>query len=217
VDARLRIDGDATQSYSAARASMVFERLAQHHVWQCPTLVKWRAWSLSDPPQPAGVADAMPPWRADERTRLFAEKLALVRAMHRAGVPFLAGTDLGSYHLRGGPSVHDELELLVRAGLTPMQALQAATRNPARVLGLEHLLGTVEEGKRADLVLLEANPLRAIRNTRKIWAVVVNGRLFDRAALDRLATVGAEEDLGETDDPGPRFGRKKAQKTQKGG
>jgi imidazolonepropionase-like amidohydrolase len=178
VDARLRIDGDATQSYSPARAATVFARLAQQQVWQCPTLVKWRA---------------------DERAWLFARKLALVRAMHRAGVPFLAGTDLGAYRLRGGTSLHDELELLVQAGLTPMQALQTATRNPARVLGLEHELGTVEEGKLADLVLLEADPLRAIRNTRKIWAVVVNGRLVDRAALDSLAPAAAEDGLSKTE------------------
>ena len=76
--------------------------------------------------------------------------------------------------------------MLVEAGLTPLEALQAATLNPAHFLGKDQEFGTVEEGKRADLVLLDANPLEAISNTHKIAAVVVNGRLLDRAALDAL-------------------------------
>jgi imidazolonepropionase-like amidohydrolase len=105
---------------------------------------------------------------------------------HRAGVEILAGSDMGADLLIPGFSLQDELVLLVKAGLTPMEALQAATRNPARFLGLLDSLGTIERGKIADLVLLDANPLLDIRHMQKISAVVVNGRLLDRTALDDL-------------------------------
>jgi imidazolonepropionase-like amidohydrolase len=118
----------------------------------------------------------------DERNRL------LVGALHRAGVRLLAGTDTASWN-RGtfpGFSLHDELALLVEAGLTPMQALQAATLNPARFLGKEQEFGTVLPGRRGDLVLLDADPLQDIHNTRKIHAVMLGGRLLDRRTLDRM-------------------------------
>jgi imidazolonepropionase-like amidohydrolase len=116
----------------------------------------------------------------------FAQAVATTRLRHRAGVPILAGTDVGNPFLVPGYNLHRELELLVRAGLTPLAALQAATLNPARFLKATHSLGTVAPGKLADLVLLDANPLADIEATRRIQAVVVNGRLLDRRALDTL-------------------------------
>jgi imidazolonepropionase-like amidohydrolase len=85
-----------------------------------------------------------------------------------------------------GQSLHEELALLVEAGLTPLEALRTATVNPARVLGMADSLGTIEADKLADLVLLDANPLADITNTRRIRAVVANGRLYRRVDLDRL-------------------------------
>ena len=108
------------------------------------------------------------------------------RLLNDAGVVLLAGTDVGIPTLVPGISLHEELGLLVDAGLTPLQALQTATLNPARVLGLIGSLGTVEPGKLADLVLLDANPLANIENTRRIRAIVADGRLYRRADLDRL-------------------------------
>jgi imidazolonepropionase-like amidohydrolase len=105
------------------------------------------------------------------------------------GVPIMSGSDTPSAYVFPGFALHDELELLVDAGLTPLQALQAATINPARFLNATDSLGTVEAGKLADLVLLEANPLEDIANTQRIRAVVLNGRLLDREALDALLTV----------------------------
>ena len=115
-----------------------------------------------------------------------------VRLLNDAGVLLLAGTDVGIPTLVPGVSLHEELVLLVEAGLTPLEALRAATLNPVRVLSLADALGTIESGKLADLVLLQANPLADIRNTQRIRAVVANGRLYRRADLDRfLAEVEA--------------------------
>jgi imidazolonepropionase-like amidohydrolase len=89
-------------------------------------------------------------------------------------------------HIFPGFSLHQELVLFQQAGLTPMQALQTATLNPAKFMGRTADLGTVEKGKLADLVLLDANPLENIANTQKIRGVVLDGRYFDRPALDRM-------------------------------
>jgi imidazolonepropionase-like amidohydrolase len=108
------------------------------------------------------------------------------RLLNEAGVLLLAGTDVGIPALVPGISLHEELELLVEAGLSPTEALRTATINPARVLGLAESLGSVEVGKMADLVLLDANPLTDIRNTQRIRAVIADGRLYERTDLDRL-------------------------------
>ncbi|WP_181458421.1 amidohydrolase family protein [Paenibacillus pabuli] len=84
-----------------------------------------------------------------------------------------------------GISLHDELEWLVKSGLTPLQALQSATLNPARYLEREQELGTVEKGKLADLVILDKNPLEDIRNTTSISAVILDGKLMEKQTLDR--------------------------------
>jgi predicted amidohydrolase YtcJ len=133
-------------------------------------------------------------WLDSEATREFQSilrpiiplELENVRLLKEAGVLLLAGTDVGVPFQVPGISLHVELERLVEAGLTPLEALQTATLNPARVLGMTDSLGTVEAGKLADLVLLDADPLADIRNTQKIRAVVANGRLYRRADLDQL-------------------------------
>lgn len=121
----------------------------------------------------------------EQRRRQFAEMKKLIPIARDAGVVLLAGTDIAARGITPGFSLHDELELLVEAGLSPLQALQAATRNPAQVLKRKEQ-GTVQAGGIADLVLLDANPMDDIRNTRRIRAVIFGGRVLDRAALDRL-------------------------------
>jgi manganese oxidase len=113
-------------------------------------------------------------------------ELENARLLHEAGVTLLAATDVGVPLQVPGISLHRELVRLTEAGLTPLEALRAATLNPARVLGLADSLGTIEAGKLADLVLLDANPLVDIRNTQRIRAVMADGRLYRRADLDRL-------------------------------
>jgi imidazolonepropionase-like amidohydrolase len=113
----------------------------------------------------------------------------------------LAGSDDATPGLVPGFALHDELVQLVEAGLTPMQALRSATIEPARYLGWSEELGTVQRGKRADLVVLDANPLRDIRNTQKIHAVMVRGRLLTSEDRRRMF---AEIEAAAAEDPGRR-------------
>jgi imidazolonepropionase-like amidohydrolase len=196
-------------SYDPARASELFALLAKNHTWQCPTLVWEQGGNLIDEATFAQDARAkyVPAYwkevtwkrfRAEiahefntddlaTRKRFVQKELEVVNAMHRAGVPFLAGTDTPpGVYVFPGFSLHEELQRFVAAGFTPMEALQTATLNPAQFLGMADRLGTIEKGKLADLVLLEANPLDDIRNTQKIAAVIVNGRYWSRADLDTM-------------------------------
>ena len=110
-----------------------------------------------------------------------------VSAFKRAGVPFLAGTDTAAgVHVFPGFSLHQELEYFVKAGFTPLEALQTATLNPAKFFRRTADLGSVEKGKLADLVVLDANPLEDIHNTRRIRAVVLAGRFLSRQQLDSM-------------------------------
>ena len=120
------------------------------------------------------------------RKREFAKTLEQIPVAHRAGVSFLSGTDMWLPYVYPGFSLHDEIALFVRAGLTPMEALRTATINPARLLGFASWTGSIQEGKAADLVLLDADPLKEIANTNKISAVVVKGKLLRRSDLDDL-------------------------------
>ena len=161
-----RIRARTYETFSEARAVELFRRLARFDVWQTPTLTL--------PRQP--------------RDYEFHQKL--VALMQREGVGLLAGTDTGDDGVLPGSALHHELELLVGAGLSPAQALRTATLNPARYFGIAAEAGTIGKGKRADLVLLDANPLEDIRNANKISAVVVRGRVLDRKELDRLLKEG---------------------------
>ncbi len=196
-------------TYSDKKAKALFNSFRENNTWQCPTLVLFEGWLKSEHPSSGtdprlkymspGLTKEWDPkenlfsrelsaedW--DVVKRIQRRRMALLRPMHQEGVKFLAGTDTNGYnpHLYPGFSLHEELQLLVKAGLTPMQALQTATHNPAQYLGLRDSLGSIEKGKIADLVLLEANPLENIRNTQKIAAVVVNGKLIPKEELQKM-------------------------------
>lgn len=195
------------ESYDDKKAQALFARFAKNGTWQSPTLVVLRALGnldnesfTNDPRQkylPVFITNSWNP-KTDFRFRnmtaesyashraMFEKHLEIIAKMRGAGVEFLAGTDTPNPYCFPGFSLHDELALLVKAGLTPMEALQAATRNPAKYLGLLGSLGTVEKGKLADLVLLDANPLADITNTQRINSVVVNGRLVTQAEIQEM-------------------------------
>lgn len=124
-----------------------------------------------------------------------------LREMREAGVRIMAGSDVAVLNIFPGASLHEELRLFVDSlGMTPLEALASATSEPAEWLGLADSLGTIASGKVADLVLLDANPLDDIRNTRRIAAVMVRGRLFERDELNGLlAAVKTMPDLRAND------------------
>ena len=126
-----------------------------------------------------GVPDAM----ADASTQAFARLLAIVSALHKAGITVVAGTD----QTVPGYSVYREIELYVQAGFTPLEALQAATIVPARVMKVADDTGTIEAGKRADFDILDANPLEDIRNVRSVRFVVSHGVLYETSSLWKSA------------------------------
>lgn len=199
------------EGYSPEKCRALFRRFMRNHTWQVPGLANFRNWDLlaagriADDPNRKYIP---PAWQEEQKPEnsffqglspealrelrkrteaLHIRNLELVREMRRAGVRFGAGTDTSSWNpVVPGFSLHEELELFVEAGLTPMEALQTATRNSAEMLGRRNDLGTIAKGKLADLVLLDADPLQNISNTRKIHAVVVNGRLFARQELDQM-------------------------------
>jgi imidazolonepropionase-like amidohydrolase len=168
-------------------APALFARFVHNRSAFTPTLVNYRgsADSANIDPELLRKYPDLPAGRK----RIFNSFLELVGVMNQTGVTLLAGSDLGSKWITPGSSLHEELALLVEAGLTPMQALQAATLNPARFLRVD--AGTVEPGKIADLVLLDANPIDDIRNTRRIHAVVLRGKLFDRSQLQNFLNTSA--------------------------
>jgi hypothetical protein len=198
---------ELASSYDPEKASALFARLVKNHTWQVPTLSVLHMLAYvedirkQDDPRlryfPRVLQEEWNPahdWRMNQRDEktvrnshlLFEQDLRLVRAMHAAGVRMLAGTDSTEPYTYPGFTLHDELAWLVTAGLTPMEALQSATRNAAEFLGRSDHQGTVEVGKDADLVLLTADPLADIHNTQKIAAVILHGRYLSRADLDAM-------------------------------
>ena len=195
-------------TYDEKKAQALFAKFVKNNTWVTPTVIVWQnnasfeddypkyaermkylpryIRDYWDPKNNAHLKNRLPERLAAEK-RLVTKYLEVIGAMKRAGVKLMTGSDFGANPLLfPGWGVHDEMALLVKAGLTPMEAIQAATKNPTTFLGLEKPLGTVEVGKVADLVVLSANPLEDINNTRKINAVIFEGRMYDRAALNRM-------------------------------
>lgn len=168
---------------SAARAIFGPDaiRLDERRGYASPWLLEWWRMQVDERAADTGLA-----WRAvvEEAYRSSASD---VRRMHELGVKILAGTDAGSVLVYPGFALHEELQYLVEdAKLSPREALWSATVGPAQFARLEDRLGTLTPGKIADIVLLDADPLNDIRNTRRIFAVIQGGRLFSRSDLDAL-------------------------------
>ena len=198
-----KIAHEADATYDKDKASALFQTLKRNGTWVTPTLASLEItahpeeWSVDDPQLgfvPPSLAqhwrDSIHDGEMKERVAWLARQAAndwrLTGELHQAGIPLLVGSDSLDPFVFPGESLHRELVELVRAGLTPVEAVGAATRGAARFLGRESDLGTVEAGKRSDLVLLDGSPLESIANTQRIAGVVRDGNYLDRAALDKL-------------------------------
>jgi imidazolonepropionase-like amidohydrolase len=173
--------------------------LKQHHTVVDPTLALFEFLTATTAKPPASfepgvtkvapelaeqLTDVGPPTeRSEIGEKLFLKELGIVGALHKAGIPIVAGTD----QTVPGHSLHREIELYVQAGFTPMEAIQAATIVPARAMGVEKELGTVEKGKRGDLIIISGSPLEDIHNTRNVESVITNGVMYKTAELWRSA------------------------------
>jgi imidazolonepropionase-like amidohydrolase len=211
---RLAWQRELLSTYSDQKAAELTTKFRERQTWQTPTLILLRNVAFpsanlnltSDPRVKYVPRKLLETWgqsyaqqmndvsakQASMRAALLAKSLGFVGQMQKGGVKILAGTDSAAPYVFPGFSLHEELALLVQAGLTPMEAMQTATRDPAEFLDNLDLQGTVTAGKNADLLLLDANPLDDIRNTQKIRALVLRGKLLDRVALDQLL-VDAQE------------------------
>ncbi|MGB9466585.1 MAG: amidohydrolase family protein [Candidatus Acidiferrum sp.] len=207
-DRELAWQRELLEGYSNEQAAALITKFIRNQTWQVPTLILLRNDAFPTPETnlsrdarrkyiplqvlanwEKGAHDrdkGATPQEFSLRSSLMQASLQIVGKMHTMGVPIMAGTDTTAPFVFPGSSLHEELALLVRAGLTPMQALQAATKLPAEFLGKLQTQGTIEQGKAADLLLLDANPLNDIHNTQKIRAVILRGKLLDRSFLDEL-------------------------------
>jgi imidazolonepropionase-like amidohydrolase len=197
----------AKATFDEQTAQPLFAKFRANDTWLVPTLVQGLVWQyLADGTVPyPGWMRYMPrsftrEWKNSpgfvnpsaqdlvNGNNDLRAAIQIVAAMRRAGLKLMAGTDANGPFpsLIPGISLHEELRLFVEAGYTPAEALRAATLAPAQFLGREKDFGTVARGKIADLVLLAADPLADIRNTQRIQAVMLNGRLLDRKALDEI-------------------------------
>ena len=195
--------------YDRARETTLIQLLARNRVWQCPTLFWERGQWLADvidytkdpdiayiprtwidrkfPSSQRGILRSMDTDALAVRQRFVDHELEIVRKLHAAGVPFLAGTDTpAGIDVTPGISLHLELQRFVAAGFTPLEALQTATINPARFFGKLSDYGSVQAGRVADLVILRANPLEDIANTRAIGGVVSDGKYWSQSEIEGL-------------------------------
>lgn len=184
------------------------ERTCQAGVWNCPTLVVWQKLvgmgkyeELSKHPAMKHLSKWLRVFQRKSYTemmkkikytggsytkRMLEISSVIIKALHGAGARIIMGTDAGNPFVWPGYSAHEELQYLVKAGLSPYEALKAATTNAAKSLGRQNVIGTVAPGKRADLLLVEENPLTDISNTSKIFGVLVEGKWFPKEELTRL-------------------------------
>ena len=169
--------------------------LKDHHTLVDPTMALFELFTATTAKPPASfepgvekiapelaqqITDVEPPSeRSEIADKVFAKEIEVVGALHRAGIPIVAGTDQSV----PGYSLHREIELYVQAGFTPMEAIQAATIVPARAMNVDKELGTVEKGKRGDLILINGDPLQDIHNTRNVEYVITNGTMYHTAEL----------------------------------
>ncbi|MCK2245090.1 MULTISPECIES: amidohydrolase family protein [unclassified Crossiella] len=204
------LERQAGDSFSPAKAVALARKMRERDGWLSPTL---RVLHMVTSPKETFAGDErmkyLPPFYKEswangaagwapvtpeqiaQQREFYERQLRLVGILHKAGVGVIGGTDCGNPYCFPGSGLHDELERMVAAGLSPMAALQTVTRDAARYVGLASSVGTVSVGKKADLLVLDADPLASIANTRRIHSVVSRGRVFGPA--DRVRLLGEIE------------------------
>jgi imidazolonepropionase-like amidohydrolase len=190
-----RLNAEASIDLNSPEAKKAISFLVQHRTVLDPTVALFEFFTASSAKPPVSIEPGVakvapelqailaeagpPPPNAAVHEKLVQKYIEIIGALHRAGVPIVAGTD----QTVPGYSLYREIELYVQAGFTPMEAIQAATIVPARVMGLDKELGTVEAGKRADVIVVDGNPLESIHNIRKVEFVITNGVMYNCAEL----------------------------------
>jgi imidazolonepropionase-like amidohydrolase len=204
-------------SFDERKLDNLIEVFKRQQTWQVPTLVVHKSVIDGEMFIPKEARQYLPPdllkgWEQRHRDRSTPEPgnnlntpeeikkrqrqalqllMKILERMYRAGVPVMAGSDFPAPFLVPGYALHQELELLVEAGMTPLDALRAATINAARYLGQDHIKGSIEPAKAADMVLLDADPLHDIKNTRRIFGVMLRGQWLDGQKLHLMRAEAA--------------------------
>ena len=194
-------------TYSESKCVSVAQRFVKNGSWLSPTLIRLHTIAVSQDPlfqndpnlkyvdkarravwaaYGKGSAEGIPPVAQATFEKFFPLLLKFTKLMKQNGVKMMTGTEVTSTLIIPGFSIHQEFGELAAAGLSPLEILQMSTLNPAEFLRREATMGTVEEGKNADLVLLDANPLVSASNLAKISAVILKGRYFSQAALEKM-------------------------------
>ena len=200
-------------TYSDSKAQSLAARFAKNRTWQVPTLIRIRTMEIADDPIYSNdpnlryvpkpnvqlwqeltqeFTTTIPAASRETLKQLFAFQMKLLRPLKQAGVKMLAGSDFGGGWVIAGFGLHQEFDLLAQAGLSPLEILQMTTIDGAEFLGRESTMGTVEAGKDANLVLLDANPIESVQSLHKISAVVRGGKMYSAGTLDALKKAVAD-------------------------
>src|SRR5579872_2559014 len=190
-----RVKATTNIDLNSAEAQKAIAFLKEHHTVLDPTMALFELFNATTANPPASfepginkiapelaqpLTDVPPPGaRSELQQRAFDKEIEMLGALHKAGIPIVTGTDQAV----PGYSLHREIELYVQAGFTPMEAIQAATIVSARAMGVDKELGTIEKGKRGDLILIDGDPLADIHNSRNVEYVVTNGTMYHTAEL----------------------------------
>jgi cytosine/adenosine deaminase-related metal-dependent hydrolase len=210
------------ETYSEDKSHSLAREFASAGTWQVPTLIRLRTMEFGDDPQYRNdpnlqyvpfatrqvwhalaeqFATRLAPAEKHVMSHLFSLQSGLVRVFKEAGVKMLAGSDSGGGWCIPGAALHQEFELLHDAGVSPLEILQMTTLNGAKFLGREDSMGSVAEGKNADLVLLDADPLASVKNLKEIYGVVRGGSYYSSDMLEALKERTQERYLAPTQLP----------------
>ena len=208
----MRFPKRAYNTFDEQKAKSLARKFVENQTWQCPTMTVLRNLAFIQEPivqdnpnlkyVPRAFRNFIAPTKdprgrskaeMEKSQRQFKNQQKLLKLLHAAGVPFIAGTDCLNPYCLPGFSIHTELELLAESGMSPLDALRAATINAAKFQGKENELGSIDAGKAADIVILTANPIENIANTQSIDTVLLRGRVITSAMRSEMLKDFADQ------------------------